>query len=271
MSGRRTSVFNINFLAPTRNTPFWAPSKKFMCLISWERTQTRDPHKLFRGDFGGQKGGPKRAIFFSFATKSLVYCFFPALSLGPPSVFPDMFWSSFFPMKWRDRRLEPELPDLPCKSQTPFSQTSATTRTRDKLKRTNGAKFGGFFFADFCWFSLFLELAAFGRCRFSQKTAANRRSQNFAETRLSSDVGLQLQPTGPDTSPPPTPPPHSESISSLFSVVFATWNRLKINSKTTELKTTRNWHRDLLPEFRSHSGTLALKAENQPPLDQTLH
>ena len=54
---------NINFLAPTQNTPFWATRKKFMCLISWERTQKRDPHKLFRGDFGGQKGSPKRAIF----------------------------------------------------------------------------------------------------------------------------------------------------------------------------------------------------------------
>ena len=39
------------------------PRKKFMCLISWERTQNRDPHKLLRGDFLGQKGGPKRAIF----------------------------------------------------------------------------------------------------------------------------------------------------------------------------------------------------------------
>ena len=35
----------------------------FMCLISWERTQKGDPHKLFRGGFLGQKRGPKRAIF----------------------------------------------------------------------------------------------------------------------------------------------------------------------------------------------------------------
>ena len=47
-----------------------------MCLISWERTPKRDQHKLFRGDFWPQKGAPNGA--FS-ATKSLVYCLFPAL------------------------------------------------------------------------------------------------------------------------------------------------------------------------------------------------
>ena len=60
---KHIDFFNINFLAPTQNTPFWAPPKRFMCLISWKRAQKRDPHKLFRGTFGGQKGGPKRAIF----------------------------------------------------------------------------------------------------------------------------------------------------------------------------------------------------------------
>ena len=63
--GRKKHInfFNINFLPPTRNPPFWAPRKKFMCLISWERAQKRDPHKLFRGDFWGQKErkiSPKR-------------------------------------------------------------------------------------------------------------------------------------------------------------------------------------------------------------------
>ena len=60
------NFFNINFWAPTQNTPFWAPRKKFMCLISWERTQ---------------KGTPRNFGPFS-ATKSLVYCFFPALIWG---------------------------------------------------------------------------------------------------------------------------------------------------------------------------------------------
>ena len=61
LNGRKKhiNISNINFLAPTQNPPFWAPRKKFMCLISWERTQKRDPHKLFRGDF---RGGSKRAI-----------------------------------------------------------------------------------------------------------------------------------------------------------------------------------------------------------------
>ena len=76
---KHINFFNRNFLAPTQNPPFWAPRKKFMCLISWERMQKRDPHKLFRGDFWGQKRGPKRAIS---ATKSLVYCLF--LPLTPP-------------------------------------------------------------------------------------------------------------------------------------------------------------------------------------------
>ena len=33
-----------------------------MCLISWERKQKKDPHKLFRGNFGVKKGGPNWAI-----------------------------------------------------------------------------------------------------------------------------------------------------------------------------------------------------------------
>ena len=73
---KHKNFFNINFVAPTQNTPFWAPRKKLMCFISWERTQKRDPHKLFRGDFGFKKGVPNGPCS---ATKSLVYCFFPAL------------------------------------------------------------------------------------------------------------------------------------------------------------------------------------------------
>ena len=75
---KHISFFNINILAPTPNTPFWAPrkkQKKRLCA-SWERTQKRDPHKLSRGDFWVKKRGPKQP--FS-ATKSLVYCFFHVL------------------------------------------------------------------------------------------------------------------------------------------------------------------------------------------------
>ena len=60
---RTRKLFQHKLFGPRPNIPFWAPRKKFMCLISWERTKRRDPHKLCQGDFGGQKGGPKRAIF----------------------------------------------------------------------------------------------------------------------------------------------------------------------------------------------------------------
>ena len=81
---KHINFFNINFLAPTQNTPFWAPRKKFMCLISCERTQKRDPHKLFWGGFGVKKGGPKRAIF---GHKKFSLLFFPALTDYPPKFF----------------------------------------------------------------------------------------------------------------------------------------------------------------------------------------
>ena len=59
---KHINFFNINFLPPTQNPPCWAPRKKFMCLISWERTQKKDPHKLVWGYFWGQKGAiPERA------------------------------------------------------------------------------------------------------------------------------------------------------------------------------------------------------------------
>ena len=83
---KHINFFNINFLAPTQNTPFWAPRKKFMCLISLERTQKRDPHKHFWGDLWGQKGVPNGP---SSATRSLVYCCFPALSWKKP-IEPDL-------------------------------------------------------------------------------------------------------------------------------------------------------------------------------------
>ena len=63
--GRKKHInfFDINFLAPTQDHPILGPLEKFIFLISWQRTQNGDPHKLFLGDFWGSKGGPKRAIF----------------------------------------------------------------------------------------------------------------------------------------------------------------------------------------------------------------
>ena len=52
------NFFKINFLGPTQNTPFWAPRKKFMCLISWERTQKGTHRNFFGGIFGVKKGVP---------------------------------------------------------------------------------------------------------------------------------------------------------------------------------------------------------------------
>ena len=68
--GRKKHInfFNISFLPPPKTPPFWPPRKEFMCLISWERTQKRDPHKLFGGNFGVLNGP------FS-ATKSLLLGF----------------------------------------------------------------------------------------------------------------------------------------------------------------------------------------------------
>ena len=75
---KHINFFKINFLAPTQN-PVLGPhqkEKRVVCLISWERMQKRDPHKLFRADFGVKKRGPKRAIF---GHKSLVSYSLPAL------------------------------------------------------------------------------------------------------------------------------------------------------------------------------------------------
>ena len=59
---RHMNFVNMNFLAHPKPPILGPPEKKFMCLISWERTHKRDPHKLFRGDLRDQKRGPKRAI-----------------------------------------------------------------------------------------------------------------------------------------------------------------------------------------------------------------
>ena len=78
-ANKHINFFNIDFLGPPPKTPHWGPQNKRLCAsFPGEGRKKGDPHKLFRGEFWGQKGGPKRAIS---ATKSLVYCFFLALNL----------------------------------------------------------------------------------------------------------------------------------------------------------------------------------------------
>ena len=64
------------FGAPHPKSPILGPQKEFMCLVSWQRTQKRDPHKLFWGDFWAKNRGPKRTIF---GHKKFSLLFFPAL------------------------------------------------------------------------------------------------------------------------------------------------------------------------------------------------
>ena len=60
---------------PTQNPPFWAPRKKFVCLVSWKRSEKGTHINFFEGILGWKKVANRP---FS-ATKSLVYCFFRAL------------------------------------------------------------------------------------------------------------------------------------------------------------------------------------------------
>ena len=68
----------VNFLAPTQNTPLSAPRKKLLCLISWEKDAKKGPTQTFsKGILGPKNGAPNGPLL---ATKSWVYCFFPALT-----------------------------------------------------------------------------------------------------------------------------------------------------------------------------------------------
>ena len=70
------NLFNINFLAPTQNPPFWTPTKKFMRLISWERTQKKDHINLLGGGTLGVQNlvpnGPFRPQNLNFCLMKLV-------------------------------------------------------------------------------------------------------------------------------------------------------------------------------------------------------
>ena len=86
-----------------------------MCLISWERTQRRDPHKLL-GDSWCQKGVPNAA--FS-ATKSLVYCFsLPLIKKSAPNM-----------TRRRFHRIMEMIPARPWQSNSPFVSTPTKQST----------------------------------------------------------------------------------------------------------------------------------------------
>ena len=60
---KHINFFNINFLSPTQNAPFWAPRKKvYVPLFLGKNAKKEDPQKKFRANFGVQKGAPKGAI-----------------------------------------------------------------------------------------------------------------------------------------------------------------------------------------------------------------
>ena len=79
-------LFQHKLFGPRPKHPIWGPKKKFMSLISWERTQKRkDPPKLFGGIFGVKKGVPNGPFL---ARTCLVHCFFPAL------IFPSLIYEN---------------------------------------------------------------------------------------------------------------------------------------------------------------------------------
>ena len=78
-------LFQHQLFGPHPKPPFWAPRKKLMCLISWERTPKKT-HTNFSGGFGGSKTGSQTGHFRSQKVKFIV--FFPALILTEGSRFP---------------------------------------------------------------------------------------------------------------------------------------------------------------------------------------
>ena len=56
--GKSTSLFNTDFLAPTQKPPNLGPKKKVYVSDFLGENAKRDPHKLFRGDFGVRNGPP---------------------------------------------------------------------------------------------------------------------------------------------------------------------------------------------------------------------
>ena len=61
--GQKTHInyFNINSVAPSQNTQFWASNQMFMCLNSWERTPKVTLINLFGGIFVSKQGPKQQA------------------------------------------------------------------------------------------------------------------------------------------------------------------------------------------------------------------
>ena len=62
---KHINFFNVNFLHPPQNTPFWAPRKKKLYVHHFqEKTSKKGTHiNFFGATLGVKKGGPKRAIW----------------------------------------------------------------------------------------------------------------------------------------------------------------------------------------------------------------
>ena len=80
---KHINFFNINFLAPTQNAPFWVP-RKSLCASFPGKGRKKGTHINFFGRILGSKGAPNGPFP---ATKSSVYCFFPALIPSKPLVW----------------------------------------------------------------------------------------------------------------------------------------------------------------------------------------
>ena len=90
---KHINFFNINFLAPTQNTPFGVPRKKKVYVPHFLGKDAKQCSHInfFGGIFGFKKGVPNGP--FS-ATKSLVYCFYPALKENRLESFAGV-WNNF--------------------------------------------------------------------------------------------------------------------------------------------------------------------------------
>ena len=59
---KQINFCDINSLSSHPKRPILDPQKKSLCASFPRKEHKRDPHKPFRGDFGGQERGPKRAF-----------------------------------------------------------------------------------------------------------------------------------------------------------------------------------------------------------------
>ena len=65
--------FNINCLAPTQNPPFWAPIKKFMCLVFGENPEKGTHISSFGGISPSKTGSQTETAIFGHKKFSLLF------------------------------------------------------------------------------------------------------------------------------------------------------------------------------------------------------